>query len=301
MKIRRVLEKNRDKSNDQIQCQELTETGWEATSAAPEFCKFRLPEPERNDTSEGLLPFQPLSFRDFMLYESHVINATRGYVRRFMPGSYRIARLYEGVTGKTFPRFRPSGLWYKQPIYYMSNHLTFVPSGTPLHCPSYSQALDYELELGVVLGKPLFNATPEEALSAIGGFVVINDVSARDIQRAEMESGFGPQKTKHFCSSMSETLVTPDEVLPQVDSLKAWIRLNNKEIIATSTAGMFHSLGEALAHASKEEHLYPGELFGSGTLPGGSGMENGHWLKEGDTLELEVEHVGTIVHTVASA
>lgn len=297
MQIRKV----RDKQNGQTQYQALTETGWETTSDIPEFCRSGVQLPAGENADGILLPFQPLSFRDFMLYESHVINATRGYVRRFMPGSYRLARLYERLTGKTFPRFRPSRLWYQQPIYYMSNHLTFVPSGTPLRCPSYSQALDYELELGVVLGKPLFNATPEEALLAIGGFVIINDVSARDIQREEMESGFGPQKTKHFCSSMSEILVTSDEILPEINSLKARIRINGTEILTTSTAGMFHSLGAALAHASKDEQLYPGELFGSGTLPGGSGMENGHWLKEGDTLELEIERVGTIHHTVVGA
>ena len=149
------------------------------------------------------LPFQPASFRDFMLYERHAVGAARGYVKRFMPGAFRVASVYERLTGATFPAFKPKPLWYRQPIYYMSNHLAFVPSGTPIRCPSYSKALDYELELGFVLARPLYNATPDEALQAIGAFVVLCDFTARDVQRAEMESGFGPQKSKHFCNSMS--------------------------------------------------------------------------------------------------
>lgn len=294
MKIRRIPGNN----GEQIHYQALSGTGWETTDSVPEFCKWHPPVLETVGKRGALLPFQPLSFRDFMLYENHVINATRGYVRRFMPTAYRLAQFYERLTGETFPKFKPAKLWYQQPIYYMSNHLSFVPSGTPLRCPSYSQALDYELELGFVLGRPLFNATPEEALAAIGGFVVINDISARDVQRAEMESGFGPQKTKHFCSSMSETLVTANDILPEIDSLTASILINGVEVAYTSTAGMYHSLGEALAHASKDERLYPGELFASGTLPGGSGMENGHWLKAGDTIEMEIDRIGKITHDI---
>lgn len=297
MKIRR----RHSPADDQVICQTLTNKGWVTSEAVPEFCKTSLPLQGDQGAVEAVLPFQPLSFRDFMLYESHAINAARGYVRRYLPGAYRLASLYEKLTGKTFPAYRPNKLWYRQPIYYMSNHLTFVPSGTPVKCPSYSKALDYELELGVVLGKPLFNATPEEALAAIGGFVVLNDFSARDVQRAEMASGFGPQKAKHFYNSMSEVLVTADEILPRINSLTARVIINGKEVVSTSTAGMFHTLGEVLAHASRDEQLFPGELFGSGTLPGGSGMENGHWLKTGDTLILAIDGIGEIKHEVISA
>jgi 2-keto-4-pentenoate hydratase/2-oxohepta-3-ene-1,7-dioic acid hydratase in catechol pathway len=180
----------------------------------------------------------------------------------------------------------------------MGNHLTFVPSATDVQAPSYSTALDYELELGFVLSRPLFNASPQEAVKAIGGFVVLNDLSARDVQRAEMESGFGPQKAKHFVSSMSDTVVTADAVLPRVEELVASVRINGREVAKPSTRGMQYSLGEVLAHASKSEALYPGELFGTGTLPGGSGMENGCWLKSGDELHLSIEGVGDIHHRI---
>jgi 2-keto-4-pentenoate hydratase/2-oxohepta-3-ene-1,7-dioic acid hydratase in catechol pathway len=244
------------------------------------------------------LPFQPASFRDFMLYERHVIDATRGYVQRFMPGAYRVARSYERLTGRTFPSFRPKPLWYRQPIYYMGNHLTFVASGTPVQCPSYSRALDYELELGFVLAKPLLNATPQEAMAAIGAYVVLCDFSARDVQRDEMASGFGPQKSKHFLSSMSPVAIPASEISPRVEHLTGVVEIDGIIVARTSTNGMRYSLGEVLAHASKDEQLHPGELFGTGTLPGGSGMENGHWLKSGSRLRLAIDGIGEIHHLI---
>lgn len=248
--------------------------------------------------SDHLLPFQPLSFRDFMLYEQHNIDAARGLIRRFHPGLYRVTSLYERVTGRPVPQFKPKPLFYRQPIYYMSNAQTFVPTGTPVAVPDYSQALDFELEIGFVLAAPLFNATPEEAAAAIGAFVVLNDFSARDVQRPEMLSGFGPQKSKHFASSMSDTAVTADEVLPRIEVLTGSVVLNGAVVSTVSSAGMQYSLGEVLAHASRSEPLYPGELFGTGTLPGGSGMETGHWLRPGDTLTLKLDGIGRIEHAI---
>jgi 2-keto-4-pentenoate hydratase/2-oxohepta-3-ene-1,7-dioic acid hydratase in catechol pathway len=248
--------------------------------------------------SDHLLPFQPLSFRDFMLYEQHNIDAARGLIRRFHPGLYRVTSLYERVTGRPVPQFKPKPLFYRQPIYYMSNAQTFVPTGTPVAVPDYSQALDFELEIGFVLAAPLFNATPAEATEAIGAFVVLNDFSARDVQRPEMLSGFGPQKSKHFVSSMSDTAVTADEILPRINALTGSVALNGSVVSTVGSAGMQHSLGEVLAHASRSEPLYPGELFGTGTLPGGSGMETGHWLRPGDRLALTLDGVGRIEHTI---
>ncbi|UGU29146.1 fumarylacetoacetate hydrolase family protein [Mycolicibacterium smegmatis] len=248
--------------------------------------------------SPHLLPFQPVSFRDFMLYEQHNIDAARGLIRRFHPGLYRATSAFERLTGRPVPQFKPKPLFYRQPIYYMSNAQTFVPTGTPVPVPDYSQALDFELEIGFVLAAPLFNATPNEATAAIGAFVVLNDFSARDVQRAEMTSGFGPQKSKHFASSMSDTAVTADEVLPRIDALTGSVAVNGEIVSTVDSAGMQHSLGEVLAHASRCEPLYPGELFGTGTLPGGSGMETGHWLRPGDTLTLILDDIGRIEHTI---
>lgn len=248
---------------------------------------------------DALLPFAPLSFRDFMLYEEHVIAASRGIARTYLPGAYRFTSLYERVTRSTFPKFTPSALWYEQPIYYMSNALTFVPTETPVAAPAYAYAdnLDYELELGFVLRAPLRDASPEEALEAIGGYVVLNDFSARNVQLKEMRSGFGPQKAKHFLSSMSSDLVAAAGL--DATDLGASVSVNGTVVATSSTRNPHHSIAEALAHASRGEQLYPGELFGTGTLPGCSGIEAGVRLHPGDVVELVIENVGTIRHSIA--
>lgn len=256
-----------------------------------------LPADPATDAST-LLPFSPRSFRDCMLYRSHWIQSSRGFVKRFMPFAYRVGQLYERVTGTTFPPYRPKALLDKQPIYYFGNHLNIVVSGTPVHIPRYTKELDYELELAFVLNRPLFNASVSEAWNAIGGFVVLNDLSARDVQLAEMKTGLGPQKAKHFLSSLSREMVTADELLQSIERLHAYIELNGKRITETTTAGSAHSLGETIAFLSKEEQLYPGELIATGTLPGGSGIENGRLLQAGDRLRLGIEEIGEIKHEI---
>jgi 2-keto-4-pentenoate hydratase/2-oxohepta-3-ene-1,7-dioic acid hydratase in catechol pathway len=233
-----------------------------------------------------------------MLYESHAIAAARGFVRTQMPAAFRIVRAYEALTGRTFPRLKPHALWHRQPIYYIGNHLTFGTDGEPVAMPSYARTLDYELELGFVLAQPLRDASPETAEAAIAGFVVLNDFSARDVQLAEMASGFGPQKSKHFRSAMSNIVVTADEILARWRALKGSVRLNGELICEPLTVGARWSLGEVLAHASRSEQLYPGELFGSGTLPGGSGIETRHELKRGDVIEIGIEGIGTLSNPI---
>jgi 2-keto-4-pentenoate hydratase/2-oxohepta-3-ene-1,7-dioic acid hydratase in catechol pathway len=298
MLFRRVLSPD----GASLETEARLEGGWRKIDAPPSpfTPEWELAQRKRRglDLALPLLPFQPLSFRDFMLFERHAIDAARGWARRFAPKAFRLARAYEALTGRDFPAFRPAPLYYRQPIYYMGSALSFAPSGAPVAAPSYSHALDYELELGFVLAKPLYNATPQEAEAAIGAFVVLNDFSARDVQRAEMQSGFGPQKAKHFLSSLSETAVTRDEILPRLSDLKGYVEINGARVAETRFSGMRYSLGEALAFVSQSEPLFAGELFGTGTPPGGSGMETGRWLKVGDRLRLAIEGVGEIAHEV---
>ena len=241
-----------------------------------------------------ILPFQPLSFRDFMLYEQHVINAGKGLVRRFLPKMWKPLALYEKLTGKPHPKLRPKPIWYEKPIYYMGSHINFYTEGETIPWPGYTRALDYELELGVVIARPIYNATPQEALEAIGGFVVINDFSARDVQYPEMTSGFGPVKAKNFANGMSAVVVTADEVLPHVEALTARVTVNGTPWGEGSTAGPQHSLGEMVAYASLGEKVLPGEVMATGTIPGCSGMETGQWLSPGDEIVLEIDRVGAL-------
>lgn len=241
-----------------------------------------------------LMPFQPRSFRDFLLQDEHFINSSRGYVKKFLPHLFPVVRMYEKVTGRVFPRLKPGKLWYRVPVYYMGNHLNFITSGQPVAFPSYSAALDYELEMGAVLAKPIKNATPEEAREAIGGFVVVNDFSARDVQKDEMEGGLGPMKAKHFINGLSHVVVTADEIFPYMDNLTGEVRINGNSIVKVSSSGNRYSIEEAVAYASLDEQLYPGELLATGTWSGGCALENEHWVKPGDLLELTIDRIGTL-------
>lgn len=258
-------------------------------------------EAEETRDFDVVMPFEARSFRDFMLYEAHAIGAARGFVETYMPTVARIVSTYEALTRRTFPKLKPHALWYRQPIYYFGNHLTIATDGSDIACPPYTRDLDYELELGFVLAHPLYDASPETAEAAIGGFVVLNDFSARDVQLAEMDSGFGPQKAKHFASAISKVVVTADEILPRWRELNAHVRLNGTLITETSTAGAHWSLGDMLAHASRAEPLQPGELFGTGTLAGGSGIETGHLLHAGDTIEIGINGVGTLTNRIVAS
>jgi 2-keto-4-pentenoate hydratase/2-oxohepta-3-ene-1,7-dioic acid hydratase in catechol pathway len=206
--------------------------------------------------------------------------------------------VYEAVTRRTFPKLKPHALWHRQPIYYMGNHLTFAADGSDIAVPPYTRALDYELELGFVLARPLRDAHPATAEAAIGGFVVLNDFSARDVQLSEMRSGFGPQKAKHFRSAMSAVVVSADEILPRWRTLTGSVHLNGALVAKCATRDARWALGEVLAHASRGEQLYPGELFGSGTLPGGSGIEHGRLLERGDTIALAIDGIGTVTNRI---
>ncbi|MGU3502483.1 fumarylacetoacetate hydrolase family protein [Mycobacterium sp. C31M] len=296
--LRRFL----NRAGRSIDAQADTGEGWRETE------QFGWQSPFRPDVEleryagmpdgAAVLPVCPASFRDFMLFEKHVIDASRGMARRFMPQVYAEAVAFERANGESFPQFRPNALWYRQPIYYMSNALTVISSGVPVRAPAYTTALDFELELGVVLARPLRDASPEEAAAAVGALVVINDFSARDVQLAEMQSGFGPQRSKHFVSSMSSTAVTGPDLAADLDRLTASVTIDGEVVSETGTEGMQYSVGEAIAHCSQGEQLFPGELFATGTLPGGSGMELGRWLTPGQTLRLAIDGVGVIEHLI---
>ncbi len=247
---------------------------------------------------ERVMPFQPLSYRDFMLYEEHCINATRGAIKKYLPKKLPIINIYEKITGKIFPKLKPKALWYEYPIFYLGNHLNFITNGAAVEIPSYTRELDYELELGVVLCAPLKNATAEEAEKAIGGFVVFNDFSARDVQMKEMNSGFGPMKAKNFANAISNVVVSSDEILPVIDKLKVSVSINGKKIVENDMGGMHYSLPQAIAYASWEEQLHAGEFFATGTVPGCCGLENGHLLNSGDSIKLEIEGVGVLENLV---
>ena len=142
------------------------------------------------------LPFRPLAFRDCSLWEEHMIAVSRGLLRLRESAAGVVSDGFERLTRRPFPRLRPRPLWYEQPLYYKGNPATFIGDGEIVRWPAYAQALDYELEIGVVIARDGSDLTPAEALGVVGGFVLVNDFSARDVQFREMVEGLmGPAKS----------------------------------------------------------------------------------------------------------
>ncbi len=211
---------------------------------------------------EDVIPFRPLMYRDFMLCKAHIINSGRGFVKNTMPKFLPLVKAYEGLFRKPFPSFLPKKAWYDNPVYYKGNVMSFIGDGETVNYPQYATLKDYELELGMIITKDIVNATEDEGLRAIGAFCVFNDFSARNVQLDEMrKTGFGPCKAKDFASAISNVVVTADEVLPVIDSLKTRVIINGKTIAEGQMNGFYHSLGKAVAYASKGERVYAGEFI----------------------------------------
>lgn len=219
-----------------------------------------------------LPPVEAASLRDFIAFEEHI----------------RAAR---GRRGADVP---PA--WYKMPVYYKGNYRSLLGHDQLLTWPRYSQRMDYELELACVIGKEGIDISEDEAEGYIGGYTVMNDWSARDIQMEEMSVGLGPAKGKDFATSLGPWVVTPDEFNPADARMTARI---NGELWSEGNIGQIHwSFPQMIAHASMDETLYPGDVLGSGTVGGGCGLELDRWLQAGDVVELEVEGIGTLRNRV---
>ena len=155
--------------------------------------------------------------------------------------------------------------------------------------PPDTKELDYELEVAAVVG----------ANGKLGGFTIMNDWSARDLQRAEMRVGLGPSKGKDFATSLGPIVVTPDEFDGSSGTMVA--RVNGEERSRGELDDMHHSWEAIVAHASRNTRLLPGDVLGSGTVGTGCILEHGdgRWLQRGDVVELEVEGIGILRNTVA--
>ncbi len=228
---------------------------------------------------------RPPAFRDFYAFEQHVATS---YANR----------------GREVP-----SQWYEFPVFYFSNPGAFYGPEAHIPCPKSSHALDYELEVACVIGKAGRDLTPEGALDHIFGYTILNDWSARDLQRREMRVGLGPAKGKDFASSLGPWIVTPDELAeratdrPGVFDLDMRARVNGVERSRGNWRSIHYSFGELLARASADVTLHPGEVIGSGTVGSGCLLEltrgAGPWLQAGDVVELEIERLGVLRNTVS--
>ena len=133
------------------------------------------------------------------------------------------------------------------------------------------------------------------------GYTIFNDFSARDMQSRETQFRLGPAKGKDFDTgnALGPWIVTPDEI-PDPTALTMIARVNGEERIRTRSGGMQHSIIETLVHVSRSETLYPGDVFGLGTVGNGCGYEALRFLDDGDVVELEIEGLGILRNRLVS-
>jgi len=228
-------------------------------SAAREHAEYRLAEVKL------LAPIlHPPAVRDFYAFEQHVATA-------------RASR------GLEVP---PE--WYEQPVFYFSNPAAIFGPDDEIPYPAGAEELDYELEVAAVIG----------AEGAIAGFTVLNDWSARDLQRVEMRVGLGPAKGKDFATSIGPVVVTVDDF--PGDEAEMIARVNGEERSRGNLRDLHFSWERIREQAARNTVLRPGDLLGSGTVGTGCILElgDGRWLQPGDVVELEIAGLGVLRNTV---
>jgi len=251
----------------------------------------------KTETAEILAPVpEPRQMRDGMSFPLHILQAPRGQLKlaaRAKNDMAELARIEAEPLGELPEVYR------KQPIYYITNRFSVRGTNTTVKWPRYSQVMDYELEFGIITRNKGANISAAKARDHIFGYTIFNDFSARDAQRIEMEGRLGPAKGKSFDGGnvMGPWSVTPDEIGDPY-KLKMEARVNGKMRSQGVTEGMLFSFEEIIAHVSQDETLMPGEFIGSGTVGNGCGLELGWYLEHGDTIELEVEKIGTLKNRV---
>ena len=236
------------------------------------FIEAGTPAGERRavENARLLAPLRPRSLRDFLTFKGHLDNV--------------LPRL-----GRPIP-----DEWFDVPAYYKGLPDTVIGPEETIPWPAYTDWLDHELELAAVLGKRGKDITREQAMEHVVGYTIWNDMSARDVQTRELPIGMGPAKAKDWDGSnvLGPCIVTTDEL--DGTNVRMTVRVNGEVWGEDSSANMHHAFADLIAYASQAQTVYPGEIFGSGTAAGGSGLELDRHLQEGDVVELEVEGIGVL-------
>lgn len=214
------------------------------------------------------------TYRDFYAHEKHV---KKGFEKRKEP----------------IPE-----AWYEMPVYYKGNTFSFFGPKDPIIWPDYTKILDYELELGCILSRDGKDIKEQHANDYIFGFTILNDVSARDIQKKEMAVRLGPSKGKDFCSIIGPVITTYDEFDFKEPNLKMTAKING-DLWSEGYSGDSHfSFEQMISFASRGEFVRAGDLMGSGTVGTGCGLELDKWIKPNDIVELEIERIGKLTNKV---
>ena len=200
----------------------------------------------------------------------------------------------------------------KFPVFYFSNHNSIGGPGDVVVQEKHLNKLDFEFELGVVIGRTGRNIKAEDAHKYIAGLVILNDWSARGMQFEEMKLNLGPAKGKDFATSIGPYLVTLDELKDKLlDSDRKFVYnlemhgfLNEKIVTQDNMKNMTWSFPEIIERISYGVDVYPGDLIGSGTCATGCLLENNlssnnpKWLTENDVIAFKVDCLGTLQNTI---
>ena len=207
------------------------------------------------------------------------------------------------------------------PIFYFTNHNSIQGPGDIVCMPDHLQKLDFELEAAIVICRPGKNITAADADSYIGGYMIMNDISARKLQMDEMLLNLGPAKGKDFSTVIGPMLVTPDELEPflvpckpghtgNAYDLSMKCMVNNVQVSEGNLSDMDWTFAELIERSSYGVQLFPGDIIGSGTVGTGCFLElNGtgklndpnyqeQWLKEGDIVEMEITALGHLENKI---
>ncbi len=219
---------------------------------------------------------QITSYRDFFTHEKHVKS---GFDRRKEP-------------------IPPA--WYEMPVYYKGATSCFIGPDEKVKWPNYTDHLDYELEIATIISKDGINIKKENASDYIFGFTILNDISARDIQKKEMSIRLGPSKGKDFCSVIGPVIVTYDEFDFKEPNLLMTAKVNGTEWSRGYSGDAKYNVCEMIEFASMGDWIRAGDLLGSGTVGTGCGIELNKKIKENDVIELTIEKIGTLKNTINS-
>lgn len=255
----------------------LIEAGPNAWADLREAAEAALPEMEvRLNHVRILCPLdRAASLRDFLAFENHV---RAGAARR----------------GGPVPDY-----WYEAPVYYKGNHRSLIGPHDECPWPSYSSRLDFELEIAMIIGIAGRDIDAASAGPHVFGFCVMNDWSARDVQAKEMSAWLGPAKGKDFATTLGPCIVTADELGPEPD-LEMVARVNGEEWGRARSSDAKWSWADMIAHVSRDEDIFPGDVYGSGTPGGCCGLDLDRELAEGDIVELEIEGIGRVRNEVGT-
>lgn len=239
-------------------------------------------------------PLQPPpQIRDCSLFEQHLSNsfeaARRFKVRKATDPDAAYHALDRSIDDLVISTAR------RQPIYYKGNRFSVVGPDDDVVWPSYSRAMDFELEWACYIAAPAKDIDAREATPFIFGYSIYNDFSARDAQALEMSGQLGPAKGKDFDTGnvLGPCIVTSDEITDP-GNLTMVARVNGEEWGRGNTRDMLWKFEDVIAHISRSETLYPGEVLGSGTVGTGCGLEQMRYLRPDDVIELEMEQIGIL-------